>query len=112
MVGDRHPPVDPTFDDDRLGRAEVAGDDDAASDAGELGRRLELGMKRHVAGERRPRLVALHPDILHRVDDGVERRARPHRLRRERIVRPIVPANIDRLSLCRQQLLGDLGFVL
>src|SRR5690606_38932371 len=48
---------------------------------------------------------------LNRVDDRVQRRARPHRLRYELGIRVVVAADVDRLALHRDQLIDDLLLV-
>src|SRR5215510_9498001 len=53
------------------------------------------------------------PDsVSERGERGVQRGARPHRGGRLGGVRQVVPAYVDRLALCADQLAIDLGFVL
>src|SRR5262249_10524428 len=53
------------------------------------------------------------PDsVSERGERGVQRGARPHRGGRLGEIRQVVPAHVDRLALCADQLAVDLGFVL
>src|SRR4030095_8751458 len=52
------------------------------------------------------------PSSIHSINDGVERRAWPHRRRRLAWVREIVPADLDRRALHAVELRETLRFLL